>query len=160
MEQLAEHTEHYKDWLTSLWLFFFLHSHFCLMHLQLNRISYTIKRGKIVGLYVKFWYVCIFVLGRVNISGHWRPKWMVSDDYNDGQMIFGDFGGLKFADICLTGEEKPRKTSPRKPVPTGDRTRARCVAGAHATAWHTAVDVKFWAFSRPSLRTSHKTTWT
>ena len=45
------------------------------------------------------------------------------DDDNDGQIIFGDLGGLKFPDICLTGEEKPRKTSPRKPVPTGDRTR-------------------------------------
>ena len=31
------------------------------------------------------------------------------DDDNDGQMIFGDLGGLKLPDICLTGEEKPRK---------------------------------------------------
>ena len=54
-----------------------------------------------------------------------------NDDY-DGQMIFEDLVGLKFPDICLTGEEKPRKkTSPRKPVPTGDRTRARCVTSAH-----------------------------
>ena len=45
-----------------------------------------------------------------------------NDDY-DGQMIFGDLGGLKFPDIRLTDEEKSRKkTSPRKPVPTGDRT--------------------------------------
>ena len=52
----------------------------------------------------------------------------MSMDDNDGQMIFGDLGGLKLPDICLTGEEKPRKkTSPRKIVPTGDRTRARCV---------------------------------
>ena len=28
---------------------------------------------------------------------------------NVGQMIFGDRGGLKIPDICLTGEEKPRK---------------------------------------------------
>ena len=28
---------------------------------------------------------------------------------NDGQMIFGDLGGLKFPDICLTSEEKPQK---------------------------------------------------
>ena len=55
-------------------------------------------------------------------------------------MIFGDIGGLKLPDICLTGEEKPRKTAPRKPVPTGDRTRARCVTGTHAAAWPTAVD--------------------
>ena len=62
------------------------------------------------------------------------------DDDNDGQMIFGDLGGLKLPDICLTGEEKPEKTSPRKLVPTGDRTRARSVTGAHATTWPTAVD--------------------
>ena len=58
------------------------------------------------------------------------------DDY-DGQMMFGDFMGLKLPDICLTGEEK---LSPRKSVPTGDRTRARCVTGVHATAYSTAVD--------------------
>ena len=63
---------------------------------------------------------------------------MMSYDDNDDQMIFGVLGSLKLLDICLTGEEKPRKTSPRKPVPTGDRTRARCVTGAHAT---TAVDI-------------------
>ena len=28
---------------------------------------------------------------------------------DNGQMIFGDLGGLKLPDICLTGEEKPRK---------------------------------------------------
>ena len=42
---------------------------------------------------------------------------MIGDD-NDDQMIFGDLGGLKLLDIGLTGEEKPRKTSPRKLVPT------------------------------------------
>ena len=61
-------------------------------------------------------------------------------DGNDGQMIFGDLRGLKLPDICLIGEENPEKTSPRKLVPTGDRTRTRCVTGAHATAWPTAVD--------------------
>ena len=34
---------------------------------------------------------------------------MMSDDNNDGQIIFGDIGGLKLPDVCLTGEEKPRK---------------------------------------------------
>ena len=34
---------------------------------------------------------------------------MMSDDDNDGQMVFGDLGGLKLPDICLTGEEKPRE---------------------------------------------------
>ena len=64
---------------------------------------------------------------------------MIMDD-NDGQVIFGDLGGLKLPDIFLTGEEKPRKTSPRKLVTTGDRTRVRCVIGAHATARPTAVE--------------------
>ena len=66
---------------------------------------------------------------------------MMSNDDNDGQMIFGDLGGLKLPDICLTGEENPEKTSPRKPLPTGDRTLARCVTGARATACPTAVDI-------------------
>ena len=55
-------------------------------------------------------------------------------------MIFGEGVDLKFPDICLTGEEKPRKTSPRKPVPTEDLIRARCVTGAHAIACSTLVD--------------------
>ena len=76
---------------------------------------------------------------------------MMSDDDNDGQMIFGDLGDLKLPDICLTGEGKTQKTSPRKPVPTGDRTRARCVTGEHADAWPTAVDPKARVFVK-----SHK----
>ena len=34
-----------------------------------------------------------------------------NDDYG-GQMIFGDLVGLKFPDICLTGEENPLKKKP------------------------------------------------
>ena len=64
---------------------------------------------------------------------------MIMDNY-DGQVIFGDPGGLKLPDICLTDEENPEKTSPRKLVPTGDRTQAHCMTGAHATACPTAVD--------------------
>ena len=53
----------------------------------------------------------------------------MSMDDNDGQMIFGDLGGIKLPDICLTGEEKPRKnltqeTCPDRgsnPVPLRDR---------------------------------------
>ena len=41
---------------------------------------------------------------------------MMSDD-NDGQMIFGDLGGLKLPDICLTGEEKPRKKLTQETCP-------------------------------------------
>ena len=57
-------------------------------------------------------------------------------------MIFRYRVGLKFPDISLTGKEKFReKTSPRKLVATGDRSRVRCVTGAHATACSTAVDI-------------------
>ena len=53
---------------------------------------------------------------------------------------FWDVEGLKLPVICLTGEENPEKTSSRKLVPTHDRTRARCVTSAHATACSKAVD--------------------
>ena len=36
---------------------------------------------------------------------------------NDGQMIFGDLGGLKLPDICLTGEEKPQKNLTQENCP-------------------------------------------
>ena len=52
--------------------------------------------------------------------------------------------------------KNPEKSSPRKLVPTGDRTRARCVTGAHATTWATAVDfLTVWmdTLSPPQYRT-------
>ena len=52
-------------------------------------------------------------------------------------MIFVDLRGLKLPDIWLTGEEKKLT---QETCPDGDRTRARCVTGAHATACSTAVD--------------------
>ena len=58
------------------------------------------------------------------------------DDY-DGQMIFGDHVGLTLPD---TWGKPPNKTSHRKLIPTGDRTRARCLIGANATACSTAVN--------------------
>ena len=39
------------------------------------------------------------------------------NDDDDGQMIFGVLGGLKFPDICLTGEEKPRENLTQKICP-------------------------------------------
>ena len=61
---------------------------------------------------------------------------MMSDDDNDGQMIFGDLAGLKLPDICLTGEEKPRKnltqeTCPDQesnPGPLRDRRACYCLS--------------------------------
>ena len=72
---------------------------------------------------------------------------MMSDDDNDGQMIFGDLVGLKLPDIHLTGEEKPRKNLTQETCPDRDRTRARCVTGAHATTCSTAVDVYVLVFA-------------
>ena len=40
----------------------------------------------------------------------------VMNDY-DGQMIFGDLGGLKLHEICLTGEDKPRKIITQETCP-------------------------------------------
>ena len=42
---------------------------------------------------------------------------MMIDDDNDGQMIFGDLGGLKLPDICLTDEEKTRKNLTQETCP-------------------------------------------
>ena len=83
-------------------------------------------------------YVCIIGLKGASTSKVIGARnEMTMDDY-DGQMIFRDRVGLKLPDIRLTGEEKPRKkTTPRKLVPTGDRTRACCVTSAHATTCST-----------------------
>ena len=55
-------------------------------------------------------------------------------------MIFGDLAGLELPDIFLEVRKYPEKNSPRKPVPAGDRTPARCVTDAHANACSTEVD--------------------
>ena len=59
---------------------------------------------------------------------------------NGGQMIFGDLGGLKFPDICLAGEKKPRKNLTQETCPDRGSNPARCVTSAHVIAWATAVD--------------------
>ena len=38
------------------------------------------------------------------------------DDYDD-QMIFGDLVGIKLPDICLKGEENPRKNLTQETCP-------------------------------------------
>ena len=63
---------------------------------------------------------------------------MMIDDDNDGQMIFGDLGGLKLPDICLTGEEKPRKNPTQETCPDRGsnpgplRDRRECYCPAHS----------------------------
>ena len=67
-------------------------------------------------------YVCIFGFKGASTSKVIGARNdMMMNDY-DGQMISGELAVLKLPDIRLTGEEK---TSLRKLVPTGDRTRAR-----------------------------------
>ena len=41
---------------------------------------------------------------------------MIIND-NDGQMMFGDLGGLKLPDNCLTGEENLEKNIPQETFP-------------------------------------------
>ena len=65
---------------------------------------------------------------------------MIMDD-NDGQMIFGDIGGLKFPDICLTDEVKPRKNLTQETCPDRGSNPARYVTGAHATASDICLNV-------------------
>ena len=63
---------------------------------------------------------------------------MMSDDDNDGQMIFGDLGDLKLPDICLAGEEKPRKNLTQETCPDRGsnpgplRDRRACCGLAHS----------------------------
>ena len=80
---------------------------------------------------------------------------MIMDD-NYGQMMFGDLGGLKLPDICLTGEEKPRKnliqeTCPdRGSNPDPLRDRRACYHLVHSggrETFRSAVTVSFITFS-------------
>ena len=63
---------------------------------------------------------------------------MMIDDDNDGQMIFGDLGGIKLPDISLTGEEKPRKNLTQETCPDWGsnpgllRDRRACYHLAHS----------------------------
>ena len=45
------------------------------------------------------------------------PTRRIWNDDDDGQMIFGDLGRLKFPDICLTGEEESRKILTQETCP-------------------------------------------
>ena len=62
----------------------------------------------------------------------------MSDNDNDGQMIFGDFGSLKLPDIRLTGEEKPWKNLTQENCPSQGsnpgplRDRCACYHLAHS----------------------------
>ena len=53
----------------------------------------------------------------------------------------GTLWAWSFLTFVLQVRKNPEKTSPRKLVPAGDRTKALCVTGAHATACSTTVDI-------------------
>ena len=63
---------------------------------------------------------------------------MMNRSDTDVQMIFGDVGGLKLPNICLTGEEKPRKNltqeicTNRGSNPGTLRDRRACCRLAHS----------------------------
>ena len=59
--------------------------------------------------------MCMYISG-FRARQHLRSLAPVIND-NDGQMIFGDLGGLKLPDICLMGEEKPRKNLTQETCP-------------------------------------------
>ena len=52
----------------------------------------------------------------------------------------GTLWAWSFPTFVLQVRKNPEKTLSRKPVPTGDRTRARWMTSAHATTCSTAVD--------------------
>ena len=71
---------------------------------------------------------------------------MIGDD-NDGQIIFWDLRGLKFPDICLTGEAKPRKNLTQETCPDRGsnpgplRDRRACYRLAYSSGPHGMTSV-------------------
>ena len=72
---------------------------------------------------------------------------MIDDDNdNDSQIIYGDLGGLKLPDICLTGEEKPRKNLTQETFPNWGSNlgplhdRRACYHLAHSSGLEQYID--------------------
>ena len=82
-----------------------------------------------------YYIIIVWVLGRVNIGGHWRPYGMIYDDY-DGQWYPGIDGGLSFPEICLTVEEKPQKKLNQENWPDRGSNPGRWVRGNYVTPDH------------------------
>ena len=76
-------------------------------------------------------------MGLAHLALKGEPPLMIDDD-NDGQIIFGDIGGLKLPDNCLTGEKKPRKNLTQETCPDRGsnpgplRDRRACYRLAHS----------------------------
>ena len=77
------------------------------------------------------------------------PTRRIWNDDNGGQMIFGDLVGLKFPDICLTGEEKPRKNLTQEICPDRGsnpgplRNRRTCYCLSHRGGQGLSFEVYF-----------------
>ena len=101
-------------------------------------VAYTGAR-KLFTLIKLVFNVCMYIWG-FRARQHLRSLSPVMNDENDNdvQMIFGDLGGLKLPDICLTVEEKPRKkphpeTCPDRGSNPGPlRDRCTCYHLAHS----------------------------
>ena len=74
------------------------------------------------------------------------------NDDDDGQMIFGDLGGLKFPDICLIGEEKPRKNLTQETCPDRGsnpgplRDKRACYHLLHSGGQQLILKIKFQSY--------------
>ena len=75
------------------------------------------------------------------MNDEWWWEWWPND-------IRGPWGARASRHLSYRWGKTPNKTSPRKLVPTGDRTRTRCLTGAHAAATPTAVDPYHKIFSK------------
>ena len=74
-------------------------------------------------------------------------------------MVFGDYYGLNFPDICLTGEKNPEKTSPRQAA-WGERTLPRDHDAGFQTFFH-RIDLISWFKSPKIIRAfGRKIFWT
>ena len=80
------------------------------------------------------------------------PTRRIWNDDDDGQMIFGDLVCLKFPDICLTGEEKPRKNLTQETCP--DRGSSPCPLRDRRACHHLLHSDGLFL---PSLRNKFKT---
>ena len=73
----------------------------------------------------------------------YRERELASDHIHTIMMVklySGTWWIKSLPTFVLQVRKNPEKTLPRKLVPTGDRTRALCVTGAHAAVCPTAVD--------------------
>ena len=65
------------------------------------------------------------------------------------------YSGTLWAFVFQVRENHEKKTSHRKSVPTGDRTRFLCVTGAHATGCSTVVDYLKVIYCKCELKDKH-----